>query len=686
MFRTHWFQTFCLLSVVMIMTPRAVAVDWLVSRDRNNDVVIGSLPATTPATSEVNIRTTGSDPFVVGRLSAPMTADEPVLQFDYFSTSGIRHFSVVLGPPLNESRRIDLPSLIIAEGWQTYTVDLASVKGSALPTDVTELRFDFGSTKNCDIQLRDVQLRRLTEQEARANEAALARQASQRRQVNAIDDYLKAQPPKMIESIAVQNDQIAITLKPEFASLQDDLELLEYRTCESVDDSGKAAVFRQVGQRLLVPRRQGGQDRIGSSWRIRSTKTDQVTARQFPTTIATLRRDHAASRLIPSNQKGLTGLSQRGLEQDFVDLGVKSVTINFQLSRFVSDRPGPNRVKMDVPGEPVFFDTAGFSAYDQQMHFAQIHEMVVSAIILVPQSKKPSARSVLAHPQADGGAYAMPDLTTPRGAAVYQFVIDKIAGRYRNHERDRGEITNWIAHNEIDFHAVWTNMGKQPRELVAETYYRSMRLIDCVAKQHNPHARVFASLTHHWNDASPDDWQRFSARWLLETLQQFSRIEGDFDWGVAYHPYPQSLLAKVPWNDKRITDQFDTPLMTMQNLDVLGRFLQQPSMLQSNGQMRGVILSEQGFHSHSYETEDQDAQAAALYWAMQQVQKMPWIESFIYHRWIDHPQEGGLRLGLRTLPDQANRHGKKKRSWQIFQTIGTSYETEAAKGLTLPKD
>ncbi|MGB1706843.1 MAG: DUF5722 domain-containing protein, partial [Rubripirellula sp.] len=63
---------------------------------------------------------------------------------------------------------------------------------------------------------------------------------------------------------------------------------------------------------------------------------------------------------------------------------------------------------------------------------------------------------------------------------------------------------------------------------------------------------------------------------------------------------------------------------------------------------------------------------------------LPWIESFHYHRWVDHPDEGGLKLGLRTLPTQEHPHGERKRAWSVYQAINTVKEERATSGLPKP--
>ncbi len=140
----------------------------------------------------------------------------------------------------------------------------------------------------------------------------------------------------------------------------------------------------------------------------------------------------------------------------------------------------------------------------------------------------------------------------------------------------------------------------------------------------------------------------------------------------------------MAWEDNNIRDDFDTPLITMENLEVLARFLQQPSMRDSRGEVRPVLLSEQGYHTNSNDDEAQARQAGSLWYAMNKVRQMPFVETFHYHRWIDHPDEGGLMLGLRTMPSKDQPYGQRKRSWYVYQAIGTDRESDVTDGLPQP--
>ena len=58
------------------------------------------------------------------------------------------------------------------------------------------------------------------------------------------------------------------------------------------------------------------------------------------------------------------------------------------------------------------------------------------------------------------------------------------------------------------------------------------------------------------------------------------------------------------------------------------------------------------------------------------------MDAFIYHRHVDHAQEGGLRLGLwRNAPNTISEPHSKKQIWDLFLKAGTPAWKEAAAAL-----
>jgi hypothetical protein len=166
----------------------------------------------------------------------------------------------------------------------------------------------------------------------------------------------------------------------------------------------------------------------------------------------------------------------------------------------------------------------------------------VSAILLVSLPKNALDRSLLIHPEARSpGIYAMPNLTNPEGVHAYRAALAFLSERYAG--GSHGRITHWILHNEVDQAFTWTNMGEQPMEIIMDHYVRSMRLAYLSARQFNPLAKVFISLTHHWNSPEGTSLQRYRPKEMLDRLAEYFRLEGDFEWGIAYPPLTAGTIS-----------------------------------------------------------------------------------------------------------------------------------------------
>ena len=218
----------------------------------------------------------------------------------------------------------------------------------------------------------------------------------------------------------------------------------------------------------------------------------------------------------------------------------------------------------------------------------------------------------------------------------------------------------------------------------ADDYLRVMRLAHDAVRRQSSWARVYLSLEHHWNIryGAGDERQSFAGRPFLEYFAREARAGGDFDWHVAFHPYPENLFAPRFWNDQSATTNvLTTPRITFKNIELLPAYLRRPEMLH-RGEPRRIILSEQGFHTPPGENGEL-IQAAAFCYAYKKVGSLNGIDAFILHRHVDNTQEGGLLLGLRSLTPNASEARPKKKSWEVFRAADTP-EWEKAFEFALP--
>ena len=153
-------------------------------------------------------------------------------------------------------------------------------------------------------------------------------------------------------------------------------------------------------------------------------------------------------------------------------------------------------------------------------------------------------------------------------------------------------------------------------------------------------------------------------------MSRLSKAEGDFDWHVAFHPYPANLFDPRTWHDKEAQPSSDSPKITFKNLEQLTAYLRRPEML-CHGKPRRVILSEEGFHTPDG-PDGQTLQAAGYCYAWIKASRLDGIDAFILNRHVDNAQEGGLRLGLWTRrKDSIATPESKKKIYEVFRLADT---------------
>jgi len=386
--------------------------------------------------------------------------------------------------------------------------------------------------------------------------------------------------------------------------------------------------------------------------------------------------------------------SKKGLQVQMVDdaiaLGIRHAALNFNLAQLVDPRGDTNNPGFEFGGRTHRFQQGYLGAMDGQIRALSERGIIVSLILLNYESADSEVRKILLHP---GYSTNCPNhlsafnTATPEGRAWYEASITFLAERWSRADGRHGRVWNWIVGNEVNSHWFWSNLGLSTVEAFAADYERTVRLTHRAVRRHSGHGRVFLSLEHHWNIAYPGgkEGQVFAGRPFLEEFARRARagVDGDYDWHLAFHPYPEDLFNPRSWRDASARpDWRTTPRITFRNLRALGEFLDQPA-LQHRGRTRRVILSEQGFHTPDG-PEGEAIQAAAYCYAWHQVAAEPGIDAFILHRHVDHAHEGGLRLGLWThAPGSVSTPDRRKPIHEVFRQADTPGR-DAAFAFALP--
>ena len=502
-----------------------------------------------------------------------------------------------------------------------------------------------------------------------------------------LEAYLDRPFPATVEMISVGMERVRIVGKA--GNDRTDLYLADIPMDVVLDDARSWQTLEAVkpapdGSFMIeVPRRRQRDgrdyDRLTSRWQLgRKTATgyEPISHARYAGSVDCRSPQLPAAN--PKSKKGLGGWHRGRLPDELVELGISAVTVNVMVHSLVSLEAAPGTIPFDWQGRTYHAREQNLVALDETFREAQKHGVMVSVILLVanPATSAEPVVKMLGHPDAvKEGTFAMPNVTSPEGISLYGGILNFMAERWSRTDGKYGRVHHWIMHNEVDAGWVWTNAGEKPAIVYLDLYQRSMRLIDLIARQYDPNARPFISLTHHWAHRGEDRW--YGSMALVDLLVRFTRAEGDFPWAMAYHPYPQDLFNPRAWEDGQATFSFETQKITPKNLEILDAYMKQPALLYQ-GRVRPVHLSENGFNSKDYSPRSLEDQAAGMALAWKKIAVLTSIEFWQYHNWIDNRGEGGLKIGLRKSPDDAADPLGKKPIWFLYQALGTPKEDAVA--------
>ena len=428
-----------------------------------------------------------------------------------------------------------------------------------------------------------------------------------------------------------------------------------------------------------------GRDRLLSAWAVAhkvGERYETLSALRYADS-EKVRANLPAAR--PRSRKGLGGFPATSTYTDLEDLGIASFTMNILLNDIIAATPGPGRSPFSYGGRTWYMEDQVVADYDRNFQAIARRGLMLSVIILLrPVGSAPAGSWIrdAAHPDADpGGLYVMPNFTTRAGVEAYAAAMNFIAERYSRPDGKYGRIHHYILHNEINTGFYWTNAGAKNIVTYLDLYQKSMRLTHLIARQYDPHAKPLISLDHSWT-AIPAP-RSYPGRDLLDLLIKFSRLEGDYDWGIAFHPYAQDLLNPRTWGDAQALFNFNTPYITFKNLEVLDAWARQPEVAFQGKAPREIQLTEQGLNSPDYSAKSLNEQAAGLAYAWKKIEPLKTITAFQYHLWADEPSEGGLRLGLRKFASDPQDPLGKSPPGIFFNPLERCIGTGPARSLCL---
>ena len=477
-----------------------------------------------------------------------------------------------------------------------------------------------------------------------------------------IKDYLAKDYPSKVTNVQVTSDKVIIKgncggsgtyLLAEITPWQDVTELEKYPYTQDLSGGGFTVTVDRI-----VPNREGIRyDKVFSKWAVVKVDGDRQTLDSHARYADDVVPKKSPEALPLRNKKGFGAGDTDLYFSDCKEMNVGSITMNVVLNNYITgEGSGYSYGGKEYSLGPV----KDYVDYVTQK--ASETGLVVSAIILC------QTNSIFKDPENKGGNYTMPNLTTARAFNLYAAALEHMAS---THCTPGNRISHWIMHNEVDFANEWTNMGDQPMMRYLDRYIKSMRICYNIARQYDQNASVLGSYTHCWTVADGN----YAPKKMLEATVAYSEAEGDFRWGVAYHPYPQNLTKPSFWiDDTQATYSLNSKYVTFKNLEVIDAWIRQKENFYKGKTKRVLFLSEQGTNSPSYSESDLALQAAGGAWAWKKVSKLDGIDAIQWHNWADNKAEGGLRIGLRTFAEGSVSNLTPKPVWYVWKAAGTAEE------------
>lgn len=326
------------------------------------------------------------------------------------------------------------------------------------------------------------------------------------------------------------------------------------------------------------------------------------------------------------------------------DLNVQHAIYNIPLSHIMGETTDENypTIFYDFNGVTYQFNGAAINSYDNLFTYLTNSGMLSTAIVLNDWNEAyPEMIHPLARNKNSNAYYYAFNTAEEKGCLSLEAIASFLTERYSSGAH--GLVSCWVVANEINQHKVWNYMNTGNLNLYAAEFEKALRIFYNAAKSNYADAKVYFSIDHYWNQEDQNNYKYFNGKELIEAINTIACEKGNYDWGLAIHPYPDPMTRVNYWSqtyDKTI----DAPLLTLMNLSTTTDFLKQKEYLDRSGNIRSITVTELGFSS----TSGEKLQAAAFAYCYFIIDANPYIEAFIMNRQTDSLLEikEGLAFGI----------------------------------------
>lgn len=396
-----------------------------------------------------------------------------------------------------------------------------------------------------------------------------------------------------------------------------------------------------------------------------------------------------------SYQTPYAGGSKKGIQvdmgmiSDVEDLGISEAFFNITFSEILS--ASQTKYSYEHNGNTYYFNERIVEDYDTVVK--RLSDMGANVTIAF-LNRYAQGYEYLLYPgisPVGGVTYYAINTATDEGRNAVEAVCRFVASRYNGGEY--GLISNYVVGNEVNDNKVYNYIGEMDIDRYVSIYYDTFKTIYNAVRAENGSANLYIPLEQRWTTEN-SAWD-YAGRDFLEKFDALSKADGNLYWNLAYHPYSFPITntnvltdgwASVDKDGKtndggEITDSADTKLISMKNINVLTDFMQSESMKNKDGEVRSIILSEQGFTSYSPITKEvnETLQAASIAYSYYAAEMNPYIDAYILNGQTDvYAESEYYKFGLWNS-DSNNNATTKKQAYDVYKYIDTNLSLQVTE-------
>ncbi len=412
-----------------------------------------------------------------------------------------------------------------------------------------------------------------------------------------------------------------------------------------------------------------------------------------------------------TNKPELNIKSKKGIFGENVgvykDLGASHTVFNLAIEKMIYPNEifdGEDAIEIFHPenaysfnsnGKTYYFNKSVVDNFDKTvMDYSKLGAEITAIIVARPNSNEETFPQKMTYaPYSTQGTQLMSFNTSNEyGFEYFIATIEFLASRYSDNNFSKGFVSNYIIGNEIDYAKDYNRISEKQASLdtYMEEYSRAMRLTNLAVKKYNSNISVAIPVTQAWAKRGYEfignDVQAYAPKQMIDWLNTKTKMEGDYNWGIAPHVYgyhlPQAgvyyldtLQSSNGGKGQGMTNNFETSKLTFSNLELLDDYLNQESM-KVNGQTRNVYLTESGVSSfwNDQDYGGLDIQAGIIASVYYKISQLDTVKSFCYYRAIDNVAE----IESHALFGLLKQTSESKPAYNVYKYIDTQYSQRVA--------